>query len=141
MPSEDWIQHFMTHVLGEVAWVRKAYPPGLLAKPSGTSVGALTVRNSITKGGFAELRRHGYPLTGEFLNLEGEIDNFARQYEDRLTNASVIIREGNRRVWASNSPRSRTRRSSCERRPWRRRTGLWTSCPADGGFDAIGAGE
>ena len=88
------LQAAMTHVLGEVAWVRKAYPPGLLAKPSGTSVGALTVRNSITKGGFAELRRHGYPLTGEFLNLEGEIDNFARQYEDRLTNASVIIREG-----------------------------------------------
>ena len=60
------LQAAMTHVLGEVAWVRKAYPPGLLAKPSGTSVGALTVRNSITKGGFAELRRHGYPLTGEF---------------------------------------------------------------------------
>jgi hypothetical protein len=34
------------------------------------------------------------PLTGELLSLEGEIDNFARQYEDPIHNASVIKRVG-----------------------------------------------
>jgi hypothetical protein len=40
-----------------------------------------TIRACISKGGFEELRgaciRQGSPLTGEFLDLEREIDNFA----------------------------------------------------------------
>ena len=45
-----------------------------------TSVDPSAIRECITKGGFDELRggclRLGSPLTGEFLNLEREIDNF-----------------------------------------------------------------
>jgi hypothetical protein len=33
-------------------------------------------------------------LTSEFLDLEREIDSFALQSEDRITNANVIIRLG-----------------------------------------------
>jgi len=88
----------MTRVLAEAAWAKKTYP-NLLTQTTGASVGAHTLRNSITKGAFAELRgacvRLGSPLTGEFLYLEGEIDNFALQYEDRTTTTdSVIIRMG-----------------------------------------------
>ena len=87
----------MTQVLAEVAWARKTYPH-ILAQTAGASSQALTIRNCITKGAFAELRgacvRLGSPLTGEFLSLEGEIDNFALQYEDQFTNASVLVRVG-----------------------------------------------
>jgi hypothetical protein len=69
-----------------------------MTQTAGSTVEALAVRNCITKGAFAELRgacvRQGGPLTGEFLDLEGEIDNFALQFENRITNASVIIRMG-----------------------------------------------
>jgi hypothetical protein len=51
------------------------------------------------KGAFAELRaacvRRGGDLTGEFLDLEREIDSFASQYDDRPTvTQSVTIRMG-----------------------------------------------
>jgi hypothetical protein len=64
----------MARVLAETAWARKALLVPLFDFP--------TVRGSVTKGGFEELRggclRLGSPLTGEFLDLEREIDNFAR---------------------------------------------------------------
>jgi hypothetical protein len=47
------------------------------------------LRQCITKGAFAELRavcvKQGSPLTGDFLDLEREIDSFAGQYADRLS--------------------------------------------------------
>jgi hypothetical protein len=62
------------------------------------SVDPLTVRQCITKGAFAELRaacvRQGGSLTGEFLDLEREIDSFAAQWEDIIVNAGVSIRHG-----------------------------------------------
>ena len=87
----------MTRVLFEAAWAKKTYPE-ILAQTTGSTVDALTVRQCITKGAFAELRaacvRQRSPLTRELLYLEGEIDNFALQSEDRITNASVTIRVG-----------------------------------------------
>jgi hypothetical protein len=89
----------MVRVLAEAAWARKTYPP-ILPQKTGASVEALVVRQCITKGAFAELGaacvRRGGALTGEFLDLEREIDSFALQFEDRITNASVIIRMGKR---------------------------------------------
>jgi hypothetical protein len=76
----------MTRVLAETAWARKTYPE-LIAHGSGDpSRQAFVVRTCITKGAFAELRsacvRLGSPLTGGFLDLEREIDNFASQVEE-----------------------------------------------------------
>jgi hypothetical protein len=72
----------MTRVLDEAAWARRTYH-GVLATPDGVTVDALTVRQCITKGGFAELRaaliRRGGVLTALFLDLEREIDSFAAQ--------------------------------------------------------------
>ncbi len=52
-----------------------------------SSADALIVRNCITKGAFAELRaacvRLGGPLTGEFPDLEREIDSFASKWEEK----------------------------------------------------------
>jgi hypothetical protein len=85
----------MTRVLAEVAWAKTTYPQLLKPQTEGATPEALTVRQCITKGAFGELRgacvRQRSPLTGEFLGLEMEIDNFALQYEDRLTNASVLV--------------------------------------------------
>jgi hypothetical protein len=71
----------MTRVLFEVAWAKTAYPQILAQKAAGVSDEALRVRRCITKGAFAELRaacvRQGGSLTGEFLDLEREIDSFA----------------------------------------------------------------
>ena len=82
----------MTRVLAEAAWARSVYPQ-LLTQTAGSSVDAHTVRTCITKGAFAELRgacvRRGSPLTGDFLYLEGEIDNFALQYEDQPSGQTV----------------------------------------------------
>ena len=77
----------MARVLAEAAWARETYPRYFhAARPKASSVDALTVRQCITKGAFAELRaacvRQGGPLTGEFLDLEREIDSFASQCED-----------------------------------------------------------
>jgi hypothetical protein len=87
----------MTRVLFEVAWAKTTYPD-LLTQKAGSSANALTVRQCITKGAFAELRgacvRQRSPLTGEFLYLEGEIDNFALQWVNTIVNAGVPIREG-----------------------------------------------
>ena len=76
----------MARVLAEVAWARSNYA-GLTAHASGDpSRGAYVVRTCITKGAFTELRaacvRLGSPLTGEFLDLEREIDSFASQCEE-----------------------------------------------------------
>jgi hypothetical protein len=87
----------MARVCAEASWVRNAYPD-ILTQTTGASVNALAVRQCITKGAFAELRaaciRRGGPLTGDFLDLEREIDSFALQSEDRLTNSGVLIRYG-----------------------------------------------
>jgi hypothetical protein len=83
----------MTRVLFESAWAKKTYPQ-LLTQTTGSTVNAstveaLTVRQCLTKGAFAELRgacvRQRSPLTGEFLYLEGEIDNFASQWTMVMT--------------------------------------------------------
>jgi hypothetical protein len=88
----------MARVLAEAAWARRTYPQ-LWTQTTGASPDALIVRQQcITKGAFAELRAacvtHGSPLTGEFLDLEREIDSFAPQWEDHLSSASVMIRWG-----------------------------------------------
>jgi hypothetical protein len=73
----------MRRVLVEAAWARKTYPGTFKPTTDVVSVDAGNVRNCITKGAFAELRtacvRQGSPLTGKFLDLECEIDNFALQ--------------------------------------------------------------
>ena len=63
------------------------------------TVEAGAVRQCITKGAFAELRaafvRLGSPLTGEFLDLEREIDSFASQVGTHALSAVPIpIRKG-----------------------------------------------
>ena len=88
----------MARVLAEAARARRAYLP-ILTQTAGLSLDGLVVRQCITKGAFAELRavcvRQGTDLTGEFLDLEGEIDSFASQYEDRPTvTQGVTIRMG-----------------------------------------------
>ena len=73
----------MARVLAEAAWARKTYPRTFTQTTNDPSVEAYAVRQCITKGAFAELRaacvRHGASLTGEFLELEREIDSFASQ--------------------------------------------------------------
>ncbi len=88
----------MERVLAEAAGAKKAYPQ-ILTQETGVSLAALAVRNCITKGAFAELRaaciRRASPLTGEFLDLEREIDSFALQCEDNVTSTlGVSIRMG-----------------------------------------------
>ena len=88
----------MARVLAEAAWARKTYPQ-ILTQSQGASVEALAVRQCITKGAFAELRaacvRQGGPLTGEFLDLEREIDSFASQSGDYPSaTVSEKIRKG-----------------------------------------------
>jgi hypothetical protein len=88
----------MARVLAEAAWARRTYLP-ILTQTAGLSLDGLVVRQCITKGAFAELRascvRRGGDLTGEFLDLEREIDSFASQYEDRPTvTQDVTIRMG-----------------------------------------------
>jgi hypothetical protein len=98
----------MVRVRDEAALARTAYqelivPQEMLeaigaGRESGSSPKALAVRQCITKGAFAELRaacvRLGGDLTGDFLDLEREIDSFASQYEDRYHMQSVTIRMG-----------------------------------------------
>jgi hypothetical protein len=88
----------MARVLAEAAWARETYLP-VLTQTAGLSLDGLLVRQCFTKGAFAELRaacvRRGGDLTGEFLDLEREIDSFASQYDDRPTvTQSVTIRMG-----------------------------------------------
>jgi hypothetical protein len=87
----------MARVLAEAAWAGKTYPE-ILTQTTGASVEALAVRQCIPKGAFAELRaacvRRGGSLTGEFLDLEREIDGFAMQWEDKLVIAGVLVRWG-----------------------------------------------
>jgi hypothetical protein len=90
----------MTRVLFEAEWARKAYPEPFAPTTEKVSVEAYTVRQCITKGGFAELRgacvRQGGPLTGEFLYLEGEIDSFASQWAYQAFSGAVtsMVRKG-----------------------------------------------
>jgi hypothetical protein len=88
----------MARVLAEAAWAKETYPESL-AQTAGSTVEALTVRQCITKGAFADLRgacvRRGSTLTSEFLALEREIDNFALQYEYYPSKTmGVLIRLG-----------------------------------------------
>jgi hypothetical protein len=87
----------MTRVIDEVDLARKAYP-NLLAQKAGSSTEAFDVRQCITKGAFAELRgaciTRGGPWTREFLYLEGEIDNFAAQWEEGQSTYGMVIRLG-----------------------------------------------
>jgi hypothetical protein len=75
----------MTRVLAEAARARNTHWRFFSEEEEHFSdADVLTVRQCITKGAFAELRaacvRQGGPLTGEFLDLEREIDNFTLQY-------------------------------------------------------------
>jgi hypothetical protein len=75
----------MVRVLAEADCGKKSNPQAF-AQGGVASVEALAVRQCMTKGAFAELRaacvRLGSPLTGEFLDLEREIDSFAGQLVD-----------------------------------------------------------
>jgi hypothetical protein len=78
----------MERFQAEAAWARQVSPHFFSEEESGpSSIETHVVRQCITKGAFAELRaacvRHGGPLTGDFLDLEREIDTFAQQYEPR----------------------------------------------------------
>jgi hypothetical protein len=85
----------MTRVLAEAAWARRTYPKTFTQTTEVVSIEAGTVRQCITKGAFAELRaaclRQGSPLTGEFLDLEGEIDSFASQVGTYAFSAAAAI--------------------------------------------------
>jgi hypothetical protein len=87
----------MARVLAEAGLARKTYP-GVLAQTTGASPDAFTVRQSITKGAFAELRavcvRRGGTLTGDFLDIESEIDSFAMQCKDALAISGAVVRWG-----------------------------------------------
>jgi hypothetical protein len=73
----------MTRVVDEAAWARRTYPRAFTQTTDDVSVEAYAARQCITKGAFTELRtacvRQGGPLTGEFLDLEREIDSYASQ--------------------------------------------------------------
>jgi hypothetical protein len=85
----------MTRVLAEAAWARKTYPKTFTQTTEVVSIEAGAVRQCITKGAFAELRaaclKRGSPLTNEFLDLEGEIDNFALQVGTYAFSAAAAI--------------------------------------------------
>ncbi len=85
----------MTQVLAEAAWARKTYPKTFTQTTEVVSIEAGAVRQCITKGAFAELRaaclKRGSPLTSEFLDLEGEIDNFALQVGTYAFSAAAAI--------------------------------------------------
>jgi hypothetical protein len=90
----------MTRVLFEAAWARKTYAEPFKPTTDEWSIEAGDVRQCITKGAFAELRaacvRQGGPLTGEFLDLEREIDSFASQCKDWTVTGAVtsMVRKG-----------------------------------------------
>jgi hypothetical protein len=86
----------MTRILAETTLAKKTHQI-LAQKAAGVSDEVLAVRRCITKGAFAELRaacvRQGGPLTGEFLDLEREIDSFTSQWErGRSSESSPGIR-------------------------------------------------
>jgi hypothetical protein len=87
----------MDRVLAEAHRAKTTYPQ-ILKQVDGESIEGLAVRQCITKGAFAELRaacvRRGGDLTGEFLDLEREIDSVASQWVDRPYNAAVLVRYG-----------------------------------------------
>jgi hypothetical protein len=88
----------MTRVIAEAAWARETHPR-ILKQVNSESVEAFAIRRCITKGAFAELRaacvRQGGPLTGDFLDLEREIDSFASQFRDYETvNSRLTIQKG-----------------------------------------------
>jgi hypothetical protein len=89
----------MKRVLDEADWARKTYA-STFKSTAPWSPEAFAVRQRITKGGFAELRapciRQRSDLTGEFLDLEGEIESFAGQWKEVPSRAekSFTVREG-----------------------------------------------
>ena len=94
----------MDRVRAEADWAKETYPQyvgqaqGATIDPKGSSRDAYVVRQCITKGAFAELRaacvRRGGDLTGEFLDLEREIDSFAMRWEDKMVSVVVPQRWG-----------------------------------------------
>lgn len=134
----------MARILAETASARSVYPD-FLTKTDGSSIEALAVRNCITKGAFAELRgacvRQGSSLTGEFLDLEREIDSFASQYELDIQLSSAMkqpIRKGKHAGLADQlalieAKATALHEKAVERREFRRRR------PADGGGGAAAA--
>ena len=98
----------MDRVLAEATRARKKYPQLMTPQEmleamgagleAGSSPEALAARQCITKGAFAELRaacvRRGGDLTGDFLDLEREIDSFAMQWEDKIVTAGFLVRMG-----------------------------------------------
>ena len=94
----------MDRVLAEQAGAKETYPQyvgqaqGASIDAKDSSPDAIIVRQCITKGAFAELRaacvRRGGSLTGEFLDLEREIDSFAMQSEDKIVTDGFLIRVG-----------------------------------------------
>jgi hypothetical protein len=111
----------MARVLAEAASARKTCPQVLTLK-EGMSADGLAVRQCITKGAFAELRAacvtQGGPLTGEFLDLEREIDSFASQWH--LVTSPMVIETGRKGKHAGLSDsltRSKGGRANCGGRP------------------------
>ena len=88
----------MDRVLAEATWARRTYGNTFTQPPERVSAEALAVRQCITKGAFAELRavcvRRGGSLTGDFLDLEREIDSFAWQWVDLPAYTQVLVRYG-----------------------------------------------
>ena len=87
----------LARVLAEADWAKNTYPQ-VLTRTDSESVDGYAFRQCITKGAFAELRaacvRQGGPLTGEFLDLEREIDNFASQWRDAPYTTEMKLRKG-----------------------------------------------
>jgi hypothetical protein len=87
----------MKRVIAEADRAKEAYSDAFAQKFE-LSAHALAVRQSITKGAFAELRaacvQQGGPLTGEFLDLEREIDSFAAQWKEHPTRDGATVRTG-----------------------------------------------
>jgi hypothetical protein len=88
----------MGRVVAEVDGARTTFQVAF-TQTDEVTVEAGAVRQCITKGAFAELRaafvRLGSPLTGEFLDLEREIDNFASQVGTHALSAVPIpVRKG-----------------------------------------------
>jgi hypothetical protein len=83
----------------EAAWAKRIYSKTFTQTTEVESIEAGAVRQCVAKGAFAELRaaclRQGSPLTGEFLDLEGEIDSFASQVGTYAFSAAAIpVRKG-----------------------------------------------
>jgi hypothetical protein len=113
----------MARVLTEAAWARSLYPRTFAQTTDDPSVEAYAVRQCITKGAFAELRaacvRRGGSLTGEFFELEREIDSFASQWGTYAFSgaAAMPVPKGKPAGLGHQLTLSRPQRPLCARRP------------------------